>query len=246
MAGPIPPRSDVPPDGQGETFPGARWRALDAIWVFGIALISGALLSAPISFIRSCSARYDLAVLAGEVALAGAVLWWVMIVRKAPVRALGLPRQPWRDLGTGLLVGLLLVVVAAIVLAVVQEIATRLLGHSPKEPEQVVACVRGAGLVVLAPIVIVAAPLGEELFFRGLLYQGLRRRFSVWPAAILSGAFFGLVHLGGAAFFLIVPSLAAVGIGLALVFERRRSLLASMAAHAAFNVVGYLAIALRR
>ena len=246
MARPVPPRPDVPPDGQGESFPGARWRALDAIWVFGIALVAGALLTAPISLLDSCSARYDLAVLAGEVALAGAVLWWVAFVRKAPLRALGLPRQPWRDLGTGLLVGLLLVVVAAVVLAAVQAMATRLLGHSPKEPEQVMACVRGVGLVVLAPIVIVAAPLGEELFFRGFLYQGLRRRFSVWPAAILSGTFFGLVHLGGAAFVLIVPSLAAVGIGLALVFERRRSLLASMAAHAAFNVVGYLAIALRR
>jgi uncharacterized protein len=246
MATPIPPRPDLPPDGQRESFPGARWRALDAIWVFGIALVAGALLTAPISLLGSCSARYDLAVLAGEVALAGAVLWWVAIVRRAPVRALGLPRQPWRDLGTGLLVGLLLVVVAAVVLAAVQAIATAILGHSPKEPEQVVPCVRGVGLVLLAPIVIVAAPLGEELFFRGFLYQGFRRRFSVWPAAIISGTFFGLVHLGGVAFFLIVPSLAAVGIGLALVFERRRSLLASMAAHAAFNVVGYLAIALRR
>jgi membrane protease YdiL (CAAX protease family) len=129
---------------------------------------------------------------------------------------------------------------------VVQGIATRILGHSPTEPQQVVACVRGVGLALLGPIVILAAPLGEELFFRGFLYQGLRRRFSVWPAAIMSGVFFGLVHLGGVAFFLIVPSLVAVGIGLALVFERRRSLLASMAAHAAFNAVGYLAIALSR
>jgi membrane protease YdiL (CAAX protease family) len=54
------------------------------------------------------------------------------------------------------------------------------------------------------------------------------------------------VHLGGVAFFLIVPSLAAVGVGLALVFERRKSILTSMAAHAAFNIVGYLAIVLRR
>src|SRR5436309_820014 len=80
-----------------------------------------------------------------------------------------------------LAVGLLLVVVAAIVLAIVQAIATNVLGHSPKEPQQVVPCVRGIGLAVLAPIVIVAAPLGEELFFRGFLYQGLRRRFSIWP-----------------------------------------------------------------
>jgi membrane protease YdiL (CAAX protease family) len=132
------------------------------------------------------------------------------------------------------------------VLAVVRAAATEILGHTPEEPEQVVACVRGLGLALLGPIVVVAAPIGEELFFRGFLYQGLRRRFSVWPAAVLSGIFFGLVHLGGAAFLLIVPSLTAVGIGLALVFERRHSLLASIAAHAAFNVVGYLAIVLSR
>lgn len=246
MDRPIPPRPDVPAGPPGESLPPAIWRPIQAIPLFVVALVVAALLTIPISFIHSCSAQYDLAVLAGEVALGGTVVWWVAVVNKAPVRALGLPREPWRDLATGLLAGLLLVVVAAVVLAAVQEIATRILGHSPKEPEQVVACVRGVGLVALAPIVLVAAPLGEELFFRGFLYRGLRRRLSVWPAAIVSGAFFGMVHLGGLAFFLIVPSLAAVGIGLALVFERRQSILASMAAHAAFNIVGYLAIALRR
>jgi uncharacterized protein len=246
MTLPTPPRPDLPPAGRPEAFPGATWRAIEAVPVFIVALFAAALLTVPISLLGSCSARYDLAVLAGEVALAGAVVWWVAFIRKAPIRALGAPRRPWGDLATGLLVGGLLVVVAAIVLAAVQSIATRVIGHSPKEPEQVVACVHGAGLVFLAPIVIAAAPLGEELFFRGFLYQGLRRRYSVWPAAILSGVLFGLVHLGGVAFFLIVPSLAAVGVGLALVFERRKSIVASMAAHAAFNVVGYLAIALRR
>jgi len=246
MARPVPPRPDVPLDGPAESLPGATWRPVEAVPLFIIALVMAALLSAPISLMGSCSAQYDLAVLAGEVALGATVLWWVALVRKTPVRSLGIPRRPLGDLGTGLAVGLLLVVVAAVVLAIVQAIATNVLGHSPKEPQQVVACVRGVGLAFLAPIVIVAAPLGEELFFRGFLYQGLRRRFSVWPAAILSGVFFGLVHLGGVAFLLIVPSLAAVGVGLALVFERRQSLLASMAAHAAFNVLGYLAIALRR
>lgn len=246
MARPIPPRPDVPSDRHAEALPGATWRPIETIPLFAVALVLAALLTAPISLVRSCSAQYDLAVLAGEVALAATVLWWVAVIRKTPVRALGMPRRPWGDVASGLAVGLLLVVAAAVVLAVVQGIASNILGHSPKEPQQVVSCVRGVGLAVLAPIVVVAAPLGEELFFRGFLYQSLRRRFSVWPAAIVSGVFFGLVHLGGVAFFLIVPSLAVVGIGLALVFERRQSLLASMAAHAAFNVVGYLAIALRR
>jgi CAAX protease family protein len=246
MTRPTPPRPDVPAGGDGGALPGATWRPVEAVPVFFIALLGTALLSVPISLAGSCSARYDLAVLAGEVALGGTVLWWVAAIKRTPVRALGTPPRPLGDLVAGLLVGLALVVVAAVILAVVQRLATEILGHPPKEPQQVVGCVRGTALALLGPIVVIAAPLGEELFFRGFLYQGLRRRFSVWPAAILSGIFFGLVHFGGIAFLLIVPSLTAVGIGLALVFERRKSLLASMAAHAAFNVVGYAAIVLSR
>ena len=245
MTQPIPPRPDVPDE--GETFPKATWRPIEALPVFFIALLATAVLTLPVSLLRSCSARYDLAVLAGEIALAGAVLWWVAFVKRTPVRALvGAPRRPLGDLGMGVLAGLALVVVAGIVLALTRSAATAILGHTPRDPEQVIGCVRGLSLAVLGPIVVVAAPLGEELFFRGFLYQGLRRRFAIWPAAILSGVFFGLVHLGGIAFLLIVPSLTAVGIGLALVFDRRRSLLASMAAHAAFNVLGYVAIVLSR
>ena len=40
--------------------------------------------------------------------------------------------------------------------------------------------------------------------------------------------------------------LMVVGIGLALVYEHRQSLLASMAAHATFNLVGYVFIVLSR
>lgn len=246
MSRPVPPRPDVPPEDGGKAPTPVTWRVIEVLPVFLIAFVATALLGVPISLVESCAARYDLTVLAGEVALGGAVVWWVASFKRTPVRALGMPRRPWGDVGIGLLAGLALVVVAGVVLAVVRAAATEILGHTPEEPKQVVACVRGLGLALLGPIVVVAAPLGEELFFRGFLYQGLRRRLSVWPAATLSGIFFGLVHLGGAAFFLIVPSLTAVGIGLALVFERRHSLLASMAAHAAFNVVGYLAIALSR
>jgi membrane protease YdiL (CAAX protease family) len=245
MTRPIPPRPDIP--GEGEAFPRATWRPIEALPLFFVGLLAAAILTIPISLARSCSVRYNLAVLAGEIALGGAVLWWVAVIKRTPVRALvGAPRRPWGDVVIGALAGLALVVVAGIVLAVTRSAATAILGHAPKEPEQVVACVRGLSLAVLGPIVILAAPFGEELFFRGFLYQGLRRRFAVWPAALQSGVFFGLVHLGGIAFLLIVPSLTAVGIGLALVFERRRSLFASMAAHAAFNVVGYVAIVLSR
>jgi membrane protease YdiL (CAAX protease family) len=243
----------VPPEPQREALPTVTWRALEAIPVLLIAIVGTAVLGGLASYVPSCGAQADLIVLAGELALGGSVLWWVTRIRKTSFRALGWPSQPVRDLVGGALVGLLLVVVAGVVLMVAQVVAREILGRTPAQPDQVPLCVQGVTLAFLGPLVILAAPLGEELFFRGFLYQGLRRRFSSWPAAMLSGVVFGLFHLGGAAsaeeiesFLLIIPSLIAVGIGLALVFERRKSLLASMTAHAAFNAVGYVAIALSR
>ena len=248
MTGPVPPRPDIPPDPDGTPITPATWRPIEALPVFFISFFAAGLLGALVSVMRSCSARNVLIAFVGEVAFAGTVIWWVAKVNRAPLRALGAPRRPLGDLLVGLLTGLALVVVAGVVLAVVRAAASEIIGHAPEEPEQVAACVRGVGLALLGPVVIVAAPVGEELFFRGFLYQGLRRRLSVWPAAIVSGMFFGLVHVrvDDLRSFLIIPSLTAVGIGLALVFERRHSLLASMSAHAAFNVVGYVAIVLSR
>lgn len=48
-------------------------------------------------------------------------------------------------------------------------------------------------LVIVAAVVL--APIGEELFFRGILFQALRRRVGLWPAATISAAVFGAVHV---------------------------------------------------
>jgi uncharacterized protein len=43
--------------------------------------------------------------------------------------------------------------------------------------------------------VTIAAPLGEEIFFRGFLLPGLRKSWGLWPAVLLSGALFSAIHL---------------------------------------------------
>jgi membrane protease YdiL (CAAX protease family) len=118
------------------------------------------------------------------------------------------------------------------------EVVTVFLGHTPKQPDQIPSCVAGGWLAALGPVVILVAPLGEETVFRGFLYRGLRRRFTVWPAAMLSGALFGAIHV----YPLLMLPLASVGVGLALIYERRQSLLASMTAHAVFNLFGFILI----
>ena len=59
----------------------------------------------------------------------------------------------------------------------------------------------------------------------------------VW-AALLSGSFFAFVHVEPIRFL----GLATIGVILAAVFEHRRTLVASIVAHATINVIAVLAI----
>jgi CAAX protease family protein len=86
----------------------------------------------------------------------------------------------------------------------------------------------GIAIAALFSIVIVA-PFTEELFFRGFFFAGLRGRLSLWPAALVSGVVFGVVHAptGPTA---AIP-LAGLGVGLAWLYEKTGSIWPSMTAH---------------
>jgi membrane protease YdiL (CAAX protease family) len=213
--------------------------------VFVISVIAAVVLSLPATLL-TCAGMYTVVALVGELTLAGTVLGWVRYVNHGPLSALGIPRAPLGDLVSGALVGGALVVLAGLAVGLVQVLADHVAGHHVAEPKQVDLCVRGGWLLALGPIFILLAPFAEELFFRGFLYRGLRRRFSTWPAAVISGAIFGLAHYQNPSYLLLIPGLAVVGVSLALLLEWRQSLLATMAAHATFNLVGYLVIALPR
>ena len=91
------------------------------------------------------------------------------------------------------------------------------------------------GLWVL-PVALVAAPLFEEFIFRGLIFGGLRRSFGLWPAALASAALFAIVHPA-----ISIAPVFVLGLCAALVYERTRSLLAPMLAHAVYNAVAIAA-----
>jgi CAAX protease family protein len=79
---------------------------------------------------------------------------------------------------------------------------------------------------------VVWAPIFEELAFRGLLFPTLRLRLPAWSAALLSAAIFGIAHGYG------LQGFAAVtwsGMIWALGYQRTRSLLPGMVAHAVSN-----------
>jgi membrane protease YdiL (CAAX protease family) len=240
-----PPRPDLlpPEESHGQRPREVPWGPLDAVPVFVLAIILSFIGSVPAVLLLSADgSRFVWIALVGEVGFLGAVVIWLRVVRRVPLGALGAPREPLRDLGVGLLSGGGLVVVGWIAGIVVVVVARLILGHAPVQPEQIPLSVQGPSLLLSGIVVVVAAPIGEEVFFRGFLFQGLRRRLSLWPAALISAAVFAVVHWSPILIFALFP----IGVGLALVFEHRRSLLSSIAAHAVFNLVGILVIVATR
>lgn len=79
----------------------------------------------------------------------------------------------------------------------------------------------------------VAAPIFEEVLFRGFLLPSLTRYLPVWGAIVASGFIFALAHLSLSE---VLP-LATLGIVLGVVYTRSRGLLASMLLHSLWNSV---------
>jgi hypothetical protein len=77
----------------------------------------------------------------------------------------------------------------------------------------------------------IAAPVFEEIMFRGFLLPSLTRYISVWGAIIISGLIFAIAHLSLSE---VLP-LATLGIILGVVYTRSRNLLASMFLHSLWN-----------
>jgi hypothetical protein len=93
-------------------------------------------------------------------------------------------------------------------------------------------------LVLVMVLVTVAAPLAEEVLFRGYLFTALRNWRGLWPAAVISGIVFGAIHAGSTPLGLLVP-LAVFGVGLALLYAWTRSLYPPIALHAVNNAIAF-------
>jgi len=89
------------------------------------------------------------------------------------------------------------------------------------------------GAVLLVVMVCIAAPVAEEVLYRGLLLRSLQRRVGTTWAVVVSSLVFGAMHLQ----FVQFPGLALFGLVAALLVVRTGRLGTSILAHVAFNAV---------
>lgn len=213
----------------------APWSWVDAVLVFLIAMAvvlpAGRLLAERVSPVATIP--FSTAVLA----LVTVVLVRVRYGVGAPRLLLGDGPLRWRDVGVG--------AATAVGAYIVINVGLSLL-LSGRELPQVQEGLRDAALdprtaVLIGLTALVVGPIGEELFFRGLLFQGLRRSMGLWPAIGVSSVVFALAHVQGtlAGTLLLFVAFFPLGMFFAWLFDRRRSLLAPIAGHATYNGLSF-------
>ncbi len=260
----VPPRPDrlhpapaapPPPDEGIPSRDRATWGWLEALGVYVVAFLFAGVLTVPV--LNLLDDDTDLANMTATVLAAlviiGILVGWLTIYHRGWVRVMRLP-QPgrWRsEILAGVLFGIGLYVVAVVFVGgILLILLNALSGEQVQAPEQVPQDLSAVGLILTSVYAIVIAPFGEELFFRGVLFRTLRDRYGLRIGLLGTAVAFGLIHfIPGSAVdaALLMLVMAFTGAALGYVYERRGTIVAPMAAHVTFNVIGLaLILALQR
>jgi len=90
-----------------------------------------------------------------------------------------------------------------------------------------------ASYILTMVLVAVLTPVVEELFFRGIIHQGLEQRLGFFPGAIISSFIFALAHIDPT---LYIP-IFMLGFGFAYLMHKTKSLWPGIAGHFLVNAL---------
>ncbi|HSI98923.1 MAG TPA: type II CAAX endopeptidase family protein [Patescibacteria group bacterium] len=223
-----------------------RYRGPSVLVLLALVLVLASVITAPFGA--------DAAALllgSGELSLMGSIVLlvstqaallivsWLLVFRPNAMAAL--PSFPGPDPGRAVRMGLGWGVVAWIVASLASAAVVTLLEAlgldvAPQAAEQALGLVE-PWVAVLA--IVILAPIAEELFFRGVVFNALLRERGPRLAYIGSAALFAVIHLSIVA---LLP-IFLLGLALAWVYDRTGSLLAPIVMHAVVNGIS-VAIAL--
>lgn len=105
----------------------------------------------------------------------------------------------------------------------------------------------GAHLVLTFGLLVIVAPIVEEVMMRGLLFTSLRRQTPFWLAAVITSLLFAVLHLGGGevgAGPLWIAAIDTMVLSLVLCYLRERTgrLWASIGLHMLKNSVAFMSL----
>lgn len=187
-----------------------------------VAIFSGGELSVGGTLVQLTATQVGLLVVTGGLVV-------------APRALAGLRILPTSHLWRSMAIGLALAIPGWVAVTILANLSAGLLqALGVHQDASIVDTVmqRGDPTVIVVAVVVVA-PIAEELFFRGVVFNAWEREYGTRVAVLGSAALFAAIH---GSLFLLLP-IFVLGVGLALVYRSTRSLPATILLHAGFNAI---------
>jgi membrane protease YdiL (CAAX protease family) len=220
--------------------PGFRWRVLSPI---GAVLLAFAALLVAAGVLQATPLSDDATTALLQFATSLLLLVFALILRRGlPAHerraTTALKHSPGGAIGLGITLGIGIVIGAGAIILLGQAIDP-VVKDRLEDVEEIGTVPWQLASTVISLVVL--APLGEELLFRGLLLRALVRRLRFWPAAIITSLLFASAHPDS--YILWPRAIALVLTGLVLAWLYRwRGYWASVTAHATVNTVASIAL----
>jgi membrane protease YdiL (CAAX protease family) len=207
------------------------WKPIDNwIGIFLLALIDVTLLAAAYQRLGNQMAQSAVLILVQLTYLLPLIV--IFAYRRIHPKSLGFGTFKWEALGMGC--GLL--IVSYLIIFVHNNILMRL--GVDTQGEEIMKLFDSLDSPVWFIIVgVIFAPIVEELFFRGFLFQGFRQKYGWSNGILLSSAIFAAAHLDLVA---LIPTFI-LGALLAYMYHRTNSVWPGIILHVLINAMGLFA-----
>lgn len=209
---------------------------LGALTAIGLMIVTTVPIAVADPNLESIAAKGGAQLMVGVALVAAALIFALADAGgnlMAALRRLGFRDLAWRLIGLGALAWVIYLICALLLAPLLSpeqdDVAKEISGDSGD----------ALAMIVTGVLIIVVAPISEEVFFRGFMFAGLRRSLPLWVAAVVSAGIWGSLHLSGGNLGVAIQ-LAVFGVILALLYERSGSLWATIFAHGLNNTIAFL------
>lgn len=241
------------------------WGPLTAVFVGLVIFFAAQLLVAPIlvsvvlfakgwsihrieSWLTGAVMGQFVFLLVAELAVILGVFWF-MRLRHVPLRRIGWTRPRLQHISVAA-IGFVAYFGAYIVVAMLVSKFAPGINLDQKQQIGFDNVTTTIDLVLTGISLVVLPPLAEETLFRGFILTGIRQRFRIWPAAIITSVIFAVGHLefGSGAPLLWVAAIDTFVLSMVLCYVREKtsSLWPGILIHAAKNALAFSVLFLFR